>query len=102
MVAATILDTNGKPIKRKQAVLETRYSIEKKPKKYGDDSEDESQPSNMKAKTNAKAGPSEVGDEGGDSDDPPAAKPPPKKVPVEKEEPDSETEVAPQARKRQP
>ena len=100
MIAATILDTNGKPIKRKQAVLETRYSIEKKPKKYGDDSEDESQPSNMKAKTNAKAGPSEVGDEGGDSDDPPAEKPPPK-VPVEKE-PDSETEVAPQARKRQP
>lgn len=93
-----MLDANGKPIKRKQAVLETRKSIGKKPKKYEDDSEDDFQPTKAKVKAKPKAGSSKIKYEDDDFDDPPAKEPPRKRVPVKKEESHSETEVAPQAK----
>ena len=96
--AAATLDANGKPIKRKQAVLETRKSIGKKPKKYENDSEDDFQPTKARAKAKPKAGPSKVKDEDDNFDDPPAKKPPPKKAPNKKEESGSEAEVAPRAK----
>ena len=78
------MDANGKPVKRKQAVLETRKSIGKKRRKFEDGSEDEFQP----AKAKGKAGPSKIKDEDDDFDDPPVKKPQPKKALAKTEESD--------------
>ena len=93
-----MLDANGKPFKRKQAVLETRKSIGKKPKKYEDDSEDDFQPTKAKVKAKPKAGPSKIKDEDDGFDDPPVKEPPRKRVPIKKRGSDSEAEAAPQAK----
>lgn len=100
--AAAMLDANGKPFKRKQAVLETRKSIGKKPKKYEDDSEDEFQLAKGKVRAKPKAGPSKIKDEDDDFDDPPAKAPPRKRAPIKREESGSEAEVAPQAKGKKP